>query len=75
MANTPLTKGQKKALARVQKRLTASFARSLKRISKAGNARTWMMPYLKKMLAEYRRARPENNRWCFIDLRPRSSPP
>jgi len=57
MANTPLTKGQKKALARVQKRLTASFARSLKRISKAGNARTWMMPYLKKMLAEYRRAR------------------
>ena len=57
MSNTALTKEQRKALARVQKRLTASFERSLKRMSKAGNARTWMMPYLNKMLAQYRRAR------------------
>jgi hypothetical protein len=57
MSNAKLTKKQRKALARIQDRLTASFARSLKRMSKAGNARTWMMPYLKKMLAEYRRAR------------------
>jgi hypothetical protein len=57
MSNTALTKEQRKALARVQKRLTASFKRSLKRMSKAGNARTWMVPYLKKMLAQYRRAR------------------
>jgi hypothetical protein len=57
MSNTALTKEQRKALARVEKRLTASFERSLKRVSKAGNARSWMMPYLKKMLAQYRRAR------------------
>ena len=51
MSNTALTKEQRKALARVEKRLTASFERSLKRVSKAGNARSWMM------LAQYRRAR------------------
>jgi hypothetical protein len=57
MSNTALTKKQRKALARVQNRLTTSFKRSLKRMSKAGNARSWMMPYLKDMLAQYRRAR------------------
>jgi hypothetical protein len=57
MSKTALTKKQRKALARVEKRLTASFERCLKRMSKAGNARTWMIPYLKKLLAQYRRAR------------------
>jgi hypothetical protein len=57
MSNTPLTKEQRKALARIRKRLTTSFELALKRMSQAGKARTWMIPYLKDMLVEYRRAR------------------
>jgi hypothetical protein len=57
MSNTALTKEQRKALARIRKRLTASFELALKRMSKAGKARTWMIPYLQDMLVEYRRAR------------------
>jgi hypothetical protein len=57
MSNTALTREQRKALARIQKRLKKSFKRALKRVRKTGRARTWPYPFLKNLLREYRRAR------------------